>query len=79
MGVDPQFTYFALLVIQAFHLLHHRFAKRHISYIEGMTALILIYPPTNRLLPPIVVSGTHLIFGLIQIVGSVWIKKLSPK
>ncbi len=65
MGVDPRFTYLALLVIQAFHLLHHRFAKGILATQKGMTALILIYPPTNRLFPAVVVSGTHLIFGLI--------------
>jgi len=37
----PQTTYIALLVVQALHLLHHRLAKRHISFGEVASAIVL--------------------------------------
>lgn len=43
--LNPQNTYIALLVVQAFHLLHHRLAKRHISFAEVVSALVLCVPP----------------------------------
>ena len=38
--LTPHTTYVALLVVQALHLLHHRLAKRHISFAkaEGLQA-----------------------------------------
>lgn len=76
--LTPLTTYVALLVVQALHLLHHRVAKRHISFAEVVSAVVLCVPPTTVALPAWVFMGTHLSLVVIQIVGSLWIKKLSP-
>jgi hypothetical protein len=73
-----EITYFALLIVQALHLLHHRLAKRHISFAEVISSAILCLPPFVIALPAWVFVGTHLLLITIQIIGSVWIKKLSP-
>jgi hypothetical protein len=75
---STQNTYIALLTVQALHLIHHRLAKRHISFVECITALVLIYQPTFGWVPDGLVSGTHCILIGIQIIGSIWIKRLSP-
>lgn len=36
----PQITYFVQLGVQALHLLHHRLAKRHISFAEVASAAV---------------------------------------
>ena len=74
----PQTTYIALLIVQAFHLLHHRVSKRHISFAEVVSAAVLCVPPWVAL-PPILLMSTHLILIVVQLVGSLWIKKLSPE
>lgn len=76
--LDPQYTYFLLLVVQAVHLLHHRLAKRHISFVEGVTGVVLCIPPTLTSIGALLAIG-HLILAAIQIVGSIWIKRLSPE
>ena len=76
--LTPTTTYLALLVVQAFHLLHHRLAKRHISFAEVVSAIVLCVPPFAVSLPAWAFMGTHLTLIAIQIVGSLWIKKLSP-
>jgi len=76
--LSPQATYIALLVVQALHLLHHRVAKRHISFAEVISAIVLCVPPWAPL-PPVLLMVTHGTLIVVQIVGSVWIKKLSPK
>ena len=76
--LNPQVTYIALLVVQAAHLLHHRLAKRHISFAEVVSAVVLCVPPAGVALPAWLFMATHVGLILIQIVGSVWIKKLSP-
>ena len=76
--LNPQNTYVALLIVQALHLLHHRLAKRHISFAEVISAMVLCVPPWVAL-PPILFMSTHLILILVQLVGSLWIKKLSPQ
>jgi hypothetical protein len=76
--LTPQITYFVLLVVQALHLLHHRVTKRHISFAEVVSAVVLCVPPFAVSLRAWVFMGTHLILIAIQVVGSVWIKKLSP-
>ena len=43
--LTPQTTYIALLVVQALHLLHHRLTKRHISFAEVVSAIVLCVPP----------------------------------
>lgn len=75
--LPPQYTYTALLVVQALHLLHHRLAKRHISYAEVVSALVLCIPPWAPL-PAWLLMGAHISLIAVQVVGSLWIKKLSP-
>jgi hypothetical protein len=76
--LTPAHTYVALLVVQAGHLLHHRLAKRHISYAEFVSAVVLCFPPFLIQLPSVVFVSTHLFLIVVQIVGSLWIRKLSP-
>ena len=73
-----QTTYSALLIVQALHLLHHRVAKRHISFAEVISAGVLCVPPWTTSVPAWLLMGAHLILIAVQIVGSFWIKKLSP-
>ena len=77
--LNPQVTYIALLVGQAFHLLHHRIAKRHISFAEVVSTVVLCVPPAAVALPAWQFMTTHISLIIVQIVGSVWIKKLSPE
>jgi hypothetical protein len=75
--LTPQITYIALLIVQALHLFHHRIAKRHISFAEVVSAVVLCVPPWTPL-PAWLLMGAHLTLIAVQIVGSLWIKKLSP-
>jgi hypothetical protein len=75
--LNPQNTYIALLVVQALHLLHHRLAKRHISFAEVVSGIVLCIPPWAPL-PASLLMSVHLILIVVQVIGSVWIKKLSP-
>lgn len=76
--LTPQTTYIALLIVQALHLLHHRITKRHISFAEVVSAGVLCVPPWTTFMPAWVLMGAHIILIVVQIVGSLWIKKLSP-
>ena len=76
--LSPQNTHLALLAVQALHLLHHRLAKRHISFAEVISAIVLCVPPWVSL-PPLLFMAVHLSLIAVQIVGSLWIKKLSPQ
>ena len=75
--VTPGLTYALLLIVQALHLLHHRITKRHISFAEVISAAVLCVPPSTPL-PAWLLMGAHLTLIAVQIVGSLWIKKLSP-
>ena len=75
--MTPSTTYLILLLVQAFHLLHHRLAKRHISFAEVTSAAVLCVPPTAPV-PAWMLMTAHLALAAIQIVGSLWIKRLSP-
>lgn len=75
--LTPQITYTALLVVQALHLFHHRLTKRHISYAEVISAVVLCVPPWAPL-PMWLLMSMHLILIAVQVVGSLCIKKLSP-
>ncbi|MGH9942312.1 MAG: hypothetical protein ACRD9R_08140 [Pyrinomonadaceae bacterium] len=75
--LTPQTTYVALLIVQALHLFHHRLTKRHISFAEVVSAAVLCVPPWSPV-PAWLLMGTHLSLIAVQIVGSLWIKKLSP-
>jgi hypothetical protein len=76
--LNPTYTYIALLVVQACHLLHHRLAKRHISFAEVVSAVVLCFPPFLVRLPSAAFVTVHLLLISVQIVGSLWIRKLSP-
>jgi hypothetical protein len=72
-------TYGVLLIVQALHLLHHRLAKRHISFVEVVSAGVLCVPP--MLVPAIPAWAFMSVHGALivtQVVGSIWIRKLSP-
>lgn len=75
--LTPQTTYIALLVVQALHLLHHRLTKRHISFAEVVSAIVLCVPPWSPV-PAWLLISAHLVLIAVQVIGSVWIKKLSP-
>ena len=75
--LTPQTTYLALLIVQALHLLHHRLAKRHISFAEVISAGVLCIPPWSPL-PAWLLMGAHLSLIAVQMIGSLWIKRLSP-
>jgi hypothetical protein len=77
MSLTPQATYIALLLVQTAHLLHHRLAKRHISFAEVASSAILCVPLTLGI-PSAVYITVHLAMIAVQIVGSVWIRRLSP-
>lgn len=74
--LTPETTFAILLVVQALHLLHHRLAKRHISFAEVASGLVLTIPMTA--LPAGLLMGLHMTVALIQVIGSIWIKRLSP-
>jgi hypothetical protein len=74
--MTAQHTYWLLLIVQALHLLHHRLAKRHISFAEVSSSALLLVPPAA--LPAPVLMAAHAAMALVQIVGSVWIRRLSP-
>lgn len=76
--LTAQTTYIALLVVQAAHLLHHRLAKRHISFAEVISASVICVPPWLPL-PPVLFIATHVTLIVVQVVGSLWIRKLSPQ
>jgi hypothetical protein len=75
--LSPHVTYGLLLAVQALHLLHHRLAKRHISFAEVLSAAVLCVPLTAPVPSP-VLMGAHIALAAVQIVGSLWIKRLSP-
>ena len=76
--LTPAHTYVALLIVQACHLLHHRLAKRHISLAEVFSATVLCFPPMLVAFPAIAFMSLHILLIAVQIVGSIWIRKLSP-
>lgn len=76
--LNPQNTCVALLIVQALHLFHHRLAKRHISFAEVISAVVLCVPPWAPV-PGLLIMGAHVTLIAVQIVGSLWIEKLSPE
>jgi hypothetical protein len=75
--LTPEITYTALLIVQALHLLHHRLTKRHISFAEVASSGVLCIPPSTPL-PAMLLMATHLLLIGVQVIGSVWIRRLSP-
>jgi hypothetical protein len=76
--IDPAQTYFLLLIVQALHLLHHRLAKRHIGFTEVLAGTVLLVPPGSMLVPAFVLVAAHLLLITAQVVGSLFIRRLSP-
>lgn len=76
--LTPEVTYVALLIVQALHLLHHRLAKRHISFTEVISSALLCVPPALGWVPGALLMSAHLLLIAVQVVGSVWIMRLSP-
>lgn len=74
--MSPEITLVVLLAVQALHLLHHRLAKRHISFAEVAGAAILCLP--LGALPAWLTMSLHLGMSAVQIIGSLWIGRLSP-
>lgn len=75
--LTPEITYTALLIVQALHLLHHRIAKRHISFAEVISASVLCVPLSGPV-PATLLMTAHLLLIAVQLIGSVWIQRLSP-
>ncbi len=75
--MTPTLTFAALLIVQTLHLLHHRLAKRHISFVEVGTSAVLCIPLDA--LPAPVLCAAHIMLAIVQVVGSVWIRRLSPE
>lgn len=73
----PEATYALLLAAQTLHLLHHRLAKRHISFAEVAAAAVLL-APRSAPVPPGLLMSAHLTLVAVQAVGSLWIRRLSP-
>lgn len=76
--LDAQNTYLILLVTQAAHLFHHRIVKRHISFAEVVSGAVLCIQPHS--FPEIAshLPFVHLALVGVQVVGSLFIQKLSP-
>lgn len=75
--LTPDVTYGSLLIVQALHLLHHRLAKRHISFAEVVSASVPCIPPSTPL-PALLMMGVHGLLIGVQLIGSLWIKRPSP-
>jgi hypothetical protein len=78
MPLTPGATYTALLIVQALHLLHHRLTKRHISFAEVISAFLLCVPPSAPAPSGVLMAG-HVTMILVQLAGSLWIRRLSPR
>lgn len=76
--ITVETSYAALLAVQALHLLHHRLAKRHISFAEVVSAVVLCVPPSSGVVPATLLVIAHLALVGVQLVGSIGIKRLSP-
>lgn len=73
----PDLTRIMLTVALALHLLHHRPAKRHISFVEVVSAMLLL-APTAGPHPAWLLMAAHLAATAILAVGSLRIDRLSP-
>lgn len=76
--LTPETTQTALLIVLTLHLMHHRLAKRHISFAEVISAVVLCIPASAPWVPALLLVTVHLILITVQIVGSLWITRLSP-
>lgn len=71
-------SWILLAVVQTGHLLHHRLARRHISFAEVTSSALLLVPPGGGLVTDLVLAAGHATMAAIQVVGSIWIDRLSP-
>ncbi len=71
-------TWGLLALVQTLHLLHHRLARRHISLAEVSSSALLLVPPGAGLVPDPVLAAGHGLMAAVQVVGSIWIDRLSP-
>lgn len=71
-------SWILLAVVQTGHLLHHRLARRHISLAEVTSSALLLAPPGAGLVPDLVLATAHGTMAAVQLVGSIWIDRLSP-
>jgi len=77
MAFDAHSTHWLLSAVLALHLLHHRLAKRHVSFAEFGAAAVLCVPLSVPL-PSWLFMTVHLALVALQVVGSLWIRRLSP-
>ena len=77
LDLTPDLTRTVLTAALALHLLHHRLAKRHISFAEVLSAALLLVPTAGPF-PAWLLMGSHTAFTLIQAIGSLRIDRLSP-
>lgn len=73
--LDPDITRLVLGVALALHLAHHRWAHRHISFVEVFAAALLVAPTVYPLLLVIAHSATV----VVLVLGSIGIGRLSPQ
>lgn len=78
MSLTPEITWGALLLVQTLHLLHHRIARRHISAVEVFASAVLLIPLPASGVAAMLLMALHGGLVAIQIVGSIWIRRLSP-
>ncbi|EIT67715.1 MULTISPECIES: hypothetical protein [Hydrocarboniphaga] len=78
MSLTPEITWMALLAVQTLHLLHHLLAKRHISIVEVMAGAALLIPIPAGAAAGLLLMILHIGLILVQLVGSIWIRRLSP-
>lgn len=78
MSVTPEVTWMALLAVQTLHLLHHLLAKRHISIVEVAAGATLLIPIPAGAVAGLLLMILHIGLILIQLVGSLGIRRLSP-
>ncbi len=76
--LTPEVTYAGLLVVQTLHLLHHRLSKRHISFVE-VAASVALLVPLQGFMPSTALMALHSALIAVQVAGSLWINKLSPR
>lgn len=78
MSLTPEVTWYALLTVQTLHLLHHVLAKRHISVVEVLASATLLIPFPIGAAAGTLLMILHIGLIVIQLVGSIWIRRLSP-
>ncbi len=78
MSLTPEITWSALLAIQTLHLLHHLLAKRHISVVEVLTSAALLVPIPSGATAGLLLMILHTGLIVVQLIGSIWIRRLSP-